>query len=461
MIKNIIINNYKKDNNKLLKNFFIPIDDKYELNIVYTPIKLVEKIVNLIPEEKFNKDTKWLDIGAGLGNFSLIIYDKLHNKYGFSYDIIIKNLYLSEIEENQINYLKELFGNNLNLFDNFFNIPDKYLEYFDVIMGNPPYNFGKIKTPTNNKLKKKDEGKSIWQKFIINSLKFLKWGGYLSLIVPAIWLKPDKYGIYKILTNYKIIKLHCFTNTETNKEFNYKAQTPTCYFLIKKEVCINNSISIFDNLHNDYLIYNLKKDYPIPMNNISIINKLIKKVEELGEIKIIKTNCPPSNINLSTSRNEYFKNKNISTCLLEGNNRLEPRLLEFYSNYPCPYSSIKKLILSHKMYGFPYLDKEGIFGISSRDNYIIKDYSLEKLSKIGKFLSSKTIIYIYSSTAYRMKYLEKYIFKFIPDISNECILDNLPEDYRERDNIIQDYLKLTELEKDIINNSVKNYKFFM
>jgi tRNA1(Val) A37 N6-methylase TrmN6 len=83
--------------------------------------------------------------------------------------------------------LRNLFGENINLFNNFFDISEKYNSFFDVIVGNPPYNYGKIKTPTNKELNKKDEGKSIWQKFIIESLKLLKYGGFLSLIVPAIW----------------------------------------------------------------------------------------------------------------------------------------------------------------------------------------------------------------------------------------------------------------------------------
>lgn len=466
MIQNINFIEYKKNNNKFIQNFFIDNNEKSKLGIVYTPFSLVEKIINMIPINYFNNNTKWLDIGSGLGNFSFIIYEKLLNNSNLNYNNIIKNLYFSEIQEDQIKYLKELFGKDINLFDNFFNISNNsnnFLEYFDVIIGNPPYNYGKIKTPTNSQINKKDEGKSIWQKFIIESLKLLKWGGFLSLIVPAIWLKPDKSGIYELLTSYKIIKLSCLSNNETNKEFNYKAQTPTCYFLIQKILSNNNNnnILIYDQLHKDYINYTLKKNYPIPMSNISIINKFLKKVNLLGTIKIHKTNCLPNKINLSTNENEFYKFQNISSCLLEGNQKLLPVLLKFYSDYSAPHYGIRKLILSHKMYGFPFLDDEGLYGISARDNYIIKDYSKEKLIKIGKFLSSKTIIFLYSSTAYRMKYLEKYIFYFIPDISNELIFDNLPDNILERDKIIQDYFHLSEKEREIINSSVKNYKFFL
>ena len=84
----------------------------------------------------------------------------------------------------------------------------------------------------------------------------------------------------------------------------------------------------------------------------------------------------------------------------------------------------EKLVLAHKMYGFPFLDISGDFGVSSRDNYIIKAmdneerriYSLKDLVFLRYFLSTKFALFIYSTTAYRMKYLEKYAFEFIPDL---------------------------------------------
>lgn len=460
MIKNIDFEKYKKENNKLIQDFLISDKDKSRLGIVYTPINLVEKILELIPIDTFNKETKWLDIGAGLGNFSFIIYEKLYNLLNINNDNIIKNLYLSEIEEKQIFYLRNLFGENINLFNNFFDISEKYNSFFDVIVGNPPYNYGKIKTPTNKELNKKDEGKSIWQKFIIESLKLLKYGGFLSLIVPAIWLKPDKSGIYSLLTSYKIIKLNCLSNLETNKQFQYKAQTPTCYFLIQKTLSIENNILIYDDIYNKYINYRLINNYPIPMNYVSIINKFLKKVDKLGTLKVFKTNCLSSKNNLSTVKNEYYEYENISSCLLGGIKKLEPFKIKFYSNFPCQFAFDQKLILAHKMYGFPFFD-DGNIGISSRDNYIIKDYSRKELIKIGKFLSCKTLVFIYSVTAYRMKYLEKYIFDFIPNISSEELFDDLPEDINERDKIIQEYFGLSDRENRMINSSVKNYKFLM
>jgi len=39
------------------------------------------------------------------------------------------------------------------------------------------------------------------------------------------------------------------------------------------------------------------------------------------------------------------------------------------------------------------------------------------LIKLQKFLSTKTALFLFKSTTYRMKYLEKYVFELLPDIT--------------------------------------------
>ena len=69
------------------------------------------------------------------------------------------------------------------------------------------------------------------------------------------------------------------------------------------------------------------------------------------------------------------------------------------------------------MYGIPYLDLSGEYGISNRDNYIIYKDKIEDLKKIYDFLSTEKVQEIYKSTRYRMMYLEKYAFQLLPDIT--------------------------------------------
>ena len=69
------------------------------------------------------------------------------------------------------------------------------------------------------------------------------------------------------------------------------------------------------------------------------------------------------------------------------------------------------------MYGFPFLDFEGKFGISNRDNYIILRRSRVELCMIRDYLSTRFARYLFEATRYRMKYLEKNIFELLPDIT--------------------------------------------
>ena len=108
------------------------------------------------------------------------------------------------------------------------------------------------------------------------------------------------------------------------------------------------------------------------------------------------------------------------------------------------------------MHGFPYLDAEGKYGVSNRDNFIIIKEEMKDLLKLQKFLSTKTALYIFEATRYRMKFLEKYAFDLIPDITQ---LDDFPEEIN--DASIAEYFGFDETDKKNIKKlHKKNYNFF-
>ena len=113
-----------------------------------------------------------------------------------------------------------------------------------------------------------------------------------------------------------------------------------------------------------------------------------------------------------------------------------------YSNNELIGANRPKLILAHKMYGLPYLDISGEFGISNRDNYIIYKDNISDLIKLQKFLSTKAVLKVFDSTRYRMKYLERYAFQLLPDITK---LADFPEEIN--DHTVSAYFKLDEILK--------------
>lgn len=446
-IKNINILEYKQ-------NFIVSKEDKLKYGVIYTPFSLIEQMFNLFEPSVFTqKDKKWLDPGAGTGYFSIYLFDKLNkglisvipNEEERKSHIIENMIYIIEIKESNIIILREIFGQKANIFHIDFLSLVPNLDKFDYIIGNPPYNSNGIKkVPTNTKKNKKyDDGKTIWISFIKKSISLLKENGQICVIVPSIWLKPDKARTYHYLTSYKIEKIHCLTNTETNKIFKGEAQTPTCFFLLTKRET-DNYINIFDNNQKKYINYYCKLEYPIPLFGQSVIQKIQPFIEKVGHLLVIKTNLPRVNSLFSDNYSNAFPYQNVKTCVLNG---LQPELSINYSNIPQSYYGKKKLILAHKMYGFPYCDSKGIYGISNRDNYVILRESEEELLKIKQFLSTKLTLYIYESTRYRMKYLEKYAFQFIPNITD---LPNFPKDIN--DESVFKYFGLDENDIKHINS---------
>lgn len=425
---------------------------------VNTPFSFIELMLSIIPEKFYkNPDLKWLDPGCGTGNYSIILYYKLLD--GLKDTIkdveerkrhIIENMiYMVEIQSKNITVLKSIFGDNANIYyENFLDYENKD---FDIIIGNPPFNFmGQIKVPTSNSNKKND-GTTIWPEFIIKSISLLKpETGMLCVFIPSIWLKPDKKMMYDYLLQYKIEWLNCFTNTSTNQIFKGKAQTPSCFFLLTKKAT-DNIITIYDNSIKQYIFYKHITNKPIPIFGQEVCKKIQNL--DLKNLKVIKTNMPPKGVIISKTRTEgYFCN--IRTCKLKNN---IPELEVEYSNKRLKYSGVPKLVLAHKMYGFPYLDISGNYGISNRDNYVIIKDNISDLIKIQKFLSTNTALYLFETTRYRMKYLEKYVFDIIPDIS---LLEDFPEEIN--DDTIGEYFKFDELDKKAINSlHNKRYKFFI
>ena len=460
---------------------------KNNFGIIYTPNNLVDKILNLIPKKYYQDPSNtWLDIGAGCGAFSLNLFSRLLNELSNNIldveerkDHIIKNMiFMCEIYPPHIEELKSKFGPKANIIEKDFLSLNKY-EYtpFDFIIGNPPFNInGQLKTPTNNSIKKTDDGKQVYVDFVKKSLDLLYEYGYINLIIPSLWLKPDKAGLYEILTNKKIEKIVCLSTTQTQKEFNYKAQTPTTYFLIQNTSNTSNTsntltltLNIYDKLTNDYVKYYLKPGNSIPTHGISIINKIQYFTNLYGSLKIIKTTTCCKNTKINNEKTQEHQYSNVKTCLLEKKStpstiKTNPTLVINYSNIPQQYNNEAKLILAHKMYGFPFYDISGIYGISARDNYVLleKYYKKKELLQIQAFLSTKTALFVFSTTNYRMRYLERYAFEFIPIITQIPNFPNLIDHNRvERDKLIYNFFNFSKKERENIEKYSKNYDFFI
>ena len=461
------------DINLYKQNFNISKEIRYKYGEINTPFFLIEKILGLIDDYEFSlPDKKWIDIGTGCGYFSIILYTKLFK--GLSNKIkdpnersnhIIQNMiYMTEIREENWAILEDLFGKDCNLFKGDF-LSMNINHHFDFVIGNPPYNNnGLKKVPSNTLSNKKEDGKTVWIPFIQKSIDLLKEKGQMTVIIPSIWLKKDKANMYDFMLNYRIEYLNCMTNTETNSIFNKYAQTPTCYFKLTK-VKNPGYIIVYDKDIGEYLKWDMRENKgvnnvnytiryePIPLFGYNVIEKLRCKLNNENKLLIIKTNLPSKNTKFSKEKNDTFPYPCINTCKLD---KVRPILDIEYSNITESYYGVPKLIMAHKMYGFPYIDVNGEYGISNRDNYVIIGKTFDEMKQLKSFFSTKLALYLFESTRYRMKYLEKYIFELIPDITK--LLD-FPKIIN--DDTIASYFNLTDKDIENINNlHKKKYEWF-
>jgi len=206
---------------------------------VFTPLSLVQEMLDTI--EKYadknfwkNPKMKILDPAAGIGNFPLIAFEKLMtglesaipSKSARKKHILEKMLYMVELNPNNVRLMRKIFGGEkykLNILTTSFLLEKQdeinkdttlsknqkkdgkqLLEWkakmkFDLVMGNPPFQ-------ANQEAEgKRGGGDQIWDDFVHQCLNCLAKQGFLNLVHPSGWRKPEsensKYqGMFKKMT---------------------------------------------------------------------------------------------------------------------------------------------------------------------------------------------------------------------------------------------------------------------
>ena len=178
-------------------------DEKKEFGEVFTPLSLINEMLDKLPVDVWtNKDYKWLDPAAGIGNFPMVVYERLmrglepviSEPSERSDHIIRKMLYMVELNGSSCDKIARTFGAAANLYcGSFLNSKVRLkkdevrfkgppISTFDVIVGNPPYNAPKTS---------KGGSSTLWNLFVDKSLnEWLKPGGYLTFVHPSGWRKP-------------------------------------------------------------------------------------------------------------------------------------------------------------------------------------------------------------------------------------------------------------------------------
>jgi hypothetical protein len=187
---------------------------------VFTPLELVEEMLNKLPEDVWtHPEYKWLDPANGIGNFPVVAFAKLDvglakwepDEIKRREHIVGNMLYMCEIDATNVELSKKLLMKmcgsldcKMNLIEGDFltltynEIKNKFggIEKFNVCMGNPPYNPPKTETGSS--------GNNLWPNFVMKMETLLEPNGYICVVHPPGWKKPTE-DVYKSESeNFKI-----------------------------------------------------------------------------------------------------------------------------------------------------------------------------------------------------------------------------------------------------------------
>jgi len=373
--------------------------EKKENGEVFTPLSLVNEMLNKLDESYIKEHSKsiftedgfkWFDPSVGIGNFPIIIYQrlmkglKIPNEEERRKHILEHMIYASELAPKNVFIYKKIFcgdkyklniyeGDTLNMdIMKEFKLPVD-IKGFDVIVGNPPYQI-----PVG--LTKKEK---LWNKFVIKSFTILKPSGYLIFVHPSGWRNID--GKFKniqkeILTrDLQYLEIH----NEKDGMKTFSSETRYDWYVLKNEKVDNTTtiIKFQDGTTNTTNVHRLEF---IPNGEYEkIMSMIAKSGEETVHVIYSRSLYGTDKTNMSSTKTEEYK----YPCVYTVNSKSE--LKYFYSSKQDGHFGVPKFIWSNGRISSigSYVDINGDYGLT-QFAYAIVDKP-ENLQKIKEVFDSK------------------------------------------------------------------------
>ena len=322
---------------------------------VFTPIELVEELLEQLPKHVWTNDSlRWLDPCAGTGIFFTAVFDKLMDGLEYKFpdprkrkQHILKNmLFMYEINPKSVKLLQKVFGKKANIDHNY--LTDTSQETYDIILGNPPY-----QTPKVESYRGSVGNKTLWDKFLVQSMNKLSNGGYLGFITPANWRRPE-HPLYKLLVKENRLEyLHVYSKNDGMKHFH--VQTRFDLYLIKRTknhvsnyntTVIDEQGIVYDNFRPS--LWPFIPNYAFPI----IYKHLCKKEQE-----VIFSSTMYDARTLNTKKNNIYRYPIIHTITND-------HIGILYAKERLGQIGIPKVILSFNEKQYPINDYSGKYGMS-------------------------------------------------------------------------------------------------
>ena len=444
------------------------IKEKQENGEVFTPMSEVNEELDKLDEYyiKVNKKSiftelnfKWFDPAVGMGNFQVAVYlrlmiglnSQIPNEKDRKKHIIENMLYMSELNKKNCHIIKQIFNvnneYNLKLHEGdtlALNITDKWnlqLHSFDVVLGNPPYNKGGIRSHTGKQLGEKNE--TIWTKFIEQAFQLLKPDGFIVFINPLSWLKKS-HSLHNIMLEKHIVWMKLWDNIKSLSTINGKI--PISLYILqntlnttRKQTELISEIQSkkLTTISSEYL----NSKYSIPLAYHSIFNKLInfietKKLKLDYNTKTIKSSGTKAKIPLKYIKEDMWA---IDTYTIKEGLMVKKATEEH------PDMTKRKLIIANKAsFNGAFID-EGILNLTGNHKFYILG---DKLELILKLLDFKIMNIIGHYTKYGQDFLDNEAFTYIPDIRKLGITDITESEFYKLLELTTDEIKALKYTND-------------
>lgn len=375
---------------------YLPIrnKEKNKYGEVFTPISLINEMMDKLDKKLWkNPNLKWLDPANGIGNFPMVIFERLNNglkdiipnEKERKKHIIENMLYMVELNEKNVGVSKKILGNNANIYCGSF-LQDGWEDYFgidkfDVIVGNPPYN------RNQNNTGKKGGGDLIWDEFIHSSLDCLNEYGYLCFVHPSAWRKPqDKNtktkGLYDLMTKQNHLLYLEIHNTKDGKK-TFNVGTRYDWYVLQKAYSVKPTI-VKDQLGVGYTIQ-LKDWIFLPNHSYDIIKHLLG----VSDVVIYSSNQYLSIKKwVKDTKTDEFKYPLIHSTTKKGvrykwTNTLDPSVRKKIDMF-----GVQKVIFGETGINNAIIDTEGKYGLTN-NSIGIKINNMEEGIKLKTALESE------------------------------------------------------------------------
>ena len=379
---------------------------------VFTPIELVDEILDKLPISIWsNPNLKWLDTCAGTGAFLIRVKERL--LIGLENEIpninerkkhIEKMLSMVELNPSNVKTLKAIFKNT-TIHQKDFLAMDFGNEKFDIILSNPPY-----QDPKKGVYKGSSGNRTLWDKFVLRSMEILSNKGYIGVITPSNWRRPE-HNLYRTISD-RLLYLHIYGKNAGIEKFG--VQTRFDVYVISDDIQTKNPVIIDENGESHTNINPKKWDF-LPNYEYKTIQRILSKDKEHG-IKVIYHSSRYDARVLTKKKTEKYKFPVIHTLTNKGIG------LRYANERDSSMFGVSKIILNVNEKQYPINDSTGKYGMSQLSFGIPIKSNIEG-EKMIRCIEGETFQEIIKATKwgsfqtdYRMfNYLRPDFYRIIPD----------------------------------------------